>query len=123
MKLKAGTYWVGDLCYLIEDQKDWDQVVKFMFGDDGNKPKYGVFKLKGAEGAIFGTAYGDGVYHDQLGNEYGVDSGTLGLFPVGVLPNSRFASGGSIHLFPNEFHVSCVRGEMRFGHISIDTRD
>jgi len=121
MKLKAGTYWVGDLCYLIEDREDWDQVVKFMFEND--KPKYGVFTLKGAKGAIFGTAYGDGCYSDNFGNEYGVDSGTLGLFPVGVLPTARFESGGTIHNFPQDFEVSSKRGNMNFGHINIDTRE
>lgn len=120
MKLKAGKYWVGDLCYLIEDQKDWDQVVKFMFGG-GDSPKYGVFKLKGAEGAIFGTAYGDGCYRDQNGNEYGVDSGTLGLFPA-EFASGRFADGGVIHYFPEDFPVSCVKGEMRFGHLRIPTK-
>ena len=118
MKLKAGKYWVGDLCYILQRAEDWNQICAFM--GSGSKPKTGIFSLNGREGAIFGTAYGDGCYRDQDGNEYGVDSGTLGLFPA-EFASGRFADGGVIHDFPEDFSVSCVKGEMRFGHLRIPT--
>lgn len=120
MKLKAGTYWVGDLCYYIGDP-DWGELCSFLFKQ--NERGEGAFTLKGAKGAIFGTAYGDGCYSDNLGNEYGVDSGTIGIFPVGFVSNGNFPQGGTVHNFPEDFEVSSKRGNMKFGHIAIDTRE
>lgn len=118
MKLEAGRYWVGDLCYLITGPK-WNSVCEFL--GNGPEMREGVFTLDGRKGAIFGTAYGDGVYHDQEGNEYGVDSGTLGIFPAGLM-DSKWAGLGTVFEFPEDFPVSCVDGEMRFGHIRIRTK-
>lgn len=118
MELKAGKYWIGDLCYII-DRENWNTVCKFL--GDGSEMREGVFTLLGREGAIFGTAYGDGGYYDQEGNEYGVDSGTLGIFPAGVF-SSPTESGGHIFDFPEDFPVECVDGEMRFGRIRIPTK-
>jgi hypothetical protein len=117
MKLKAGKYWVGDLCYILPSE-GWDAVCSRL--GDGPKPVGGEFTLGKHEGAIFPTAYGDGVYYDQVGREFGVDSGTLGIFPAGVY-ESQFSSGGSVIDFSEDFEVSCVDGEMRFGHIRIRT--
>lgn len=117
--MKAGKYWIGDLCYILGNDKDWNQICAFM--GNGNHPREGVFTLNGVEGAIFGTAYGDGVYYDQEKNEYGVDSGTLGIFPAGV-SSSPFESGGHVFEFPEDFTVACVDGEMQFGHVRIKTK-
>ena len=116
--MKAGAYWVGDLCYLIP-QEDWSVVCQTL--GDGREPVGGSFTLGGHEGAIFPTAYGDGVFFDQLGREFGVDSGTLGVFPAGVY-ESPFSDGGVVVDFPEDFSVSCVDGEMRFGHLRIKTK-
>lgn len=118
MKLEAGKYWVGDLCYLITGPK-WNSVCEFL--GDGSQMREGIFTLDGHEGAIFGTAYGDGIYHDQFGNQYGVDSGTLGIFPAGLI-DSKWAGLGTIFDFAEEFSVDCVDGEMRFGHLRIPTK-
>ena len=116
--MKAGRYWVGDLCYIMPDEA-WREVCRFM--GNGSEPIEGVFRLGEHEGAIFGTAYGDGVYKDQLRNKYGVDSGTLGIFPAGVFEGG-FPNGGQTVDFPEDFEVSSDRGNMKFGHIKIKTR-
>lgn len=116
--MRAGRYWVGDLCYIIP-REEWSKVCQTL--GDGAEPVGGTFTLGEHEGAIFPTAYGDGVYFDQLGHKFGVDSGTLGVFPVGVY-ESEFSSGGSVVEFPEDFSVSCVNGEMRFGHLRIPTK-
>ena len=116
--MKAGKYWVGDLCYILGNNEDWGQICAFM--GNANQPREGVFPLNGMEGAIFGTTYGDGTYRDQFGNSYGVDSGTLGLFPASAAAG-RFADGGVIHDFPEDFEVSCDNGTMIFGHLRIPT--
>jgi hypothetical protein len=71
--LPPGTYYVGDLCYFIKDE-DW-----YSFLEDWDFKYEGVYgKFKKSEYWIAGTEYGDGCYFDQLGNSYGVDSGTIG---------------------------------------------
>ncbi len=65
--MPAGRYWVGDLCYVLREE--WHKVP---FGD-------GIYRLAdGRRIAKFTTGHGDGVYDDDQGNEYGVDSGSLG---------------------------------------------
>ena len=116
--MKAGRYWVGDLCYIMPDE-EWREVCRFM--GNGSEPIEGVFRLGEHEGAIFGTAHGDGVYRDQFKNSYGVDSGTIGIFPAGVF-GGQFVLGGHFIDFPEDFEVSSDRGNMKFGHIKIKTR-
>lgn len=66
--MPAGRYWVGDLCYVLHDA--WDDVCQL--GE-------GVHTLTdGRCVAMFATLHGDGIYDDDHGNCYGVDSGTLG---------------------------------------------
>ena len=68
--MKAGTYWIGDLCYVMHDE--WDEVCNITIS--GHSVKDGEFKLAdGREFATYCTAYGDGMYSDQDGNVYGVD--------------------------------------------------
>ena len=109
--LPAGRYIIGDLCY--RDQEDWDQMIdsyqpgKVKSLDDGRKYVY----LK--------TAYGDGSYSDQNGNEYWVDSGTIGImqYDDGKLGSSM----GHTFDFAEAFEVYESNGVLHFGHISIDT--
>ena len=47
-----------------------------------NKGKGGVYSLEdGTIFSIFKTFSGDGVWEDQIGNSYAVDSGIIGAFP------------------------------------------
>ena len=74
--MKAGTYYIGDLCYVF-NQEDWDEV--YALTTKGYKLEEGEFELSdGRKFAIYNTAYGDGEYRDQFGNRYSVDSGTIG---------------------------------------------
>ncbi len=69
--MPAGRYWVGDLCSVLGDV--WDDVP---FDD-------GVHTLPdGRRVAKFSTIHGDGIYDDDRGNEYSVDSGSLGCILV-----------------------------------------
>lgn len=66
--MPPGHYWVGDLCYVLHYA--WTEVCEC--GD-------GVHTLAdGRRIATFATVHGDGIYDDDDGNGYGVDSGTLG---------------------------------------------
>ena len=71
-------YYVGDLCYVMPD---WDIVCDITI--DGPDVKSGVFALPdGTRFAMYSTAEGDGSYEDQHGNQYGVDSGSLGIVDI-----------------------------------------
>ena len=74
--MEAGRYYVGDLCYVF-NQEDWDEVCALTI--KGNECLSGEFEMKdGRKFAMYNTKYGDGVYRDQYGNKFAVDSGTIG---------------------------------------------
>jgi hypothetical protein len=108
--LPAGRYVIGDLCY--RDQDDWDQMIySFQPGkakslDDGRMYVY----LK--------TAYGDGSYLDQYGNEYWVDSGTIGIMQYDGKLESNM---GRTFNFDGPFQVYEENGKLIFGNVIIDT--
>lgn len=136
--MQAGYYYVGDLCYVLNDE--WDEACELFFqGRDDHGCNEGEFTLKdGRRFASFNTMYGDGCYEDQYGNEYGVDAGLIGCIRVediGLDPTSfedkrdgHSYNGGHIFFFKKDF--VCVGGEdnrrkwdgvIRIGHLKIDT--
>ena len=61
MKMPAGTYYIGDPCYIFE--KSWDKVL--------NETNYlQNDTLFGKPVCIDSTAYGDGLYTDNFGQDY-----------------------------------------------------
>ena len=119
--MKAGTYYVGDLCYVLHDE--WDEVCELIIKD--NICLDGEFTLKdGRRFAIYSTAYGDGTYLDQSGNEYGVDAGSIGcilLSDINLESEGNFLTGGNIVPFENDFHTDEEDGRIMFGSLIIDT--
>ena len=119
--MKAGTYYVGDLCYVLHDE--WDEVCELTI--QGNKFVDGEFNLKdGRRFALYSTAYGDGTYLDQAGNEYGVDAGSIGcilLNDINLESEENFLTGGNIVPFENDFHTDEEEGRIMFGSLIIDT--
>ena len=91
--MKAGTYYVGDLCYVLHER--WDEVCELII--EGNRCLDGEFNLKdGTRFAIYGTAYGDGNYFDQNGKSYDVDAGSIGcvlLDNIDLTNNENFLIG------------------------------
>ncbi len=126
--MPAGKYYVGDLCYVMDD-KEWNQVCKVTIV--GNKCLEGEFNLAdGRRFAMYGTAWGDGCYLDQFGKEYCVDSGTIGCILLSDVQAEKYDDIerlGAIVTFNNDFETSgCLRGRdsdgnIIFGHIRIDT--
>ena len=131
----AGKYYVGDLCYVMHDE--WDEVCgKFFEGRDDHGCNQGVFQLKdGRKFASFNTKWGDGVYFDQDGEEYGVDAGLIGcisLNDIDLNADGNSTLGGQIIQFDSDFTVSGGEiyesrrdwdGVIRIGHIVINTDD
>lgn len=93
------TYWVGDLCYVMHDC--WSEVCNLAFPDLYTQ-NHGPMKLEdGREFVIFGTAYGDGVYEDQLGRAYPVDAGCIGAILLNEIRDTDLnIEGGNLHEFP-----------------------
>jgi hypothetical protein len=137
--MAAGTYYVGDLCYVIDEnsgmgaREDWDEVCKLMWPDDFRTQMIdGKLKLAdGREFCIFGTQYGDGEYmvrdqgHGYLKSTY-VDSGTIGCIKIEDIKNydtAQCAKLGNIVTFEEDFECYESQGTMVFGHLTIETGD
>ena len=127
-RLPAGTYYVGDLCYVVPDA-DWPEFCDRMFpGDDSYV--IGVFEdREGINYASFGTKYGDGEYVDNRGARYGVDSGSIGCIPLCALPAdlnlAEVLRLGNIVDLDKAFEVGYddETGAITFGHLEIVTGD
>lgn len=80
-ELPTGTYYIGDLCYVLSDE-DWEQLHSLMF-PGGHECITGKHTLSdGRQLLIMSTLEGDGVYFDTAGRNYSVDSGTIGAMLV-----------------------------------------
>ena len=120
MKLPAGKYYVGDLCYVMSDDR-WEEAVALMF--EGRVERAGYFKLKdGTDFVTFSTMYGDGEYYDQQGRAYSVDSGSIGCIDMKWVSEAD-CSGGQIVEFAEDFGFARVEGNINFGCVSIETAD
>lgn len=115
--MSAGTYYVGDLCYVLSGTQ-WDELC-----DKDPNCNGGEFVLSdGTRVWLSHTEYGDGWYADSNGNKYDVDSGTLGCVLMGE--NIKDTSGGNVIEFKHPFTVSRERdGTFYFGDVSIETGD
>ena len=122
MKMPAGTYYIGDPCYIFEDS--WDKVL--------NSTNY----LKDNE--LFGkpifvdsTAYGDGYFYDNRGRAYAVDAGMIGILPIelievdNVVTKEYIEKSEIMHMvtFEKEFECNSNEGFFEFGDITINTAE
>lgn len=122
MSMKSGRYYVGDLCYIMNDE-EWDQASTLMF--HGVELLTGEFNLPdGRRFAKYFTAYGDGTYQDQHGRSYSVDSGTIGCIHVDDIKTNKYEHIEELGNFI-EFDQPFVTGEedglITFGPVVIDT--
>lgn len=130
--LPAGAYWVGDPCYAFEDHAVWMALLEsadytgpqrileaaVRVGELGEVDEGGV----GTEQFVAsGTAFGDGVFTDGDGNEYGVDAGLLGVVPVRA--GEECPKGMTEMEFTEPFTVSYEDegGVVNIGPVAIET--
>lgn len=122
--MKAGKYYVGDLCYVMNDV--WDEVVDLIFTKDG-RPLNGEFNLKdGRRFAIYTTAYGDGTYYDGEGGRYFVDAGVIGCIAMDNIDTSNERNdvdGGNVIVFKEDFNTSSDGENITIGNVTILTGD
>lgn len=124
MTLPAGKYWIGDLCYILDDV--WDEVCNLYFARETETDTIGgEFTLSdGRKFAMYSTLFGDGTYNDQSGHAYSVDSGTLGC--IAISADDPGNSLGRVVNFRNAFDTGYTdrdQSVIKFGHIQIDTDD
>jgi len=121
--MPEGTYFIGDLCYVMGD--DWDEVCDLT--TYGESMLSGKFTLSdGRVFAVLGTKYGDGEYHSQKGEAFPVDSGLIGAIKIedAVVGRDEILGEGFgvIHEFGSPFAICDNDGVLFFGGIIIDTR-
>jgi hypothetical protein len=118
--MKAGKYYIGDLCYVMHDV--WDEFCAITI--DGNRCLDGEFELAdGRKFATYGTAYGDGVYQTNVGGECSVDAGLIGCIRVEDIKDfsTYWDKLGVVVTFENDFETSEYKGQIKFGHVVIET--
>jgi hypothetical protein len=118
--MKAGTYYIGDLCYVMHDR--WDEFCALTCVE--NRVLDGEFNLRdGTRFATFTTKWGDGTYRDQAGRTYGVDAGLIGCINVKDIAPSELENLTDGHLveFINDFSTSSAGGVITIGNVVIDT--
>lgn len=111
-KMKAGTYYVGDPCYVFSSD-EWDKVWD-CFGD-------GLDEVNGKDVWSMHTMYGDGAYRGNDHKTYGVDSGCLGVVPVEVITQKIDRRSMNVVEFEQDFECSWENGFFQIGHIGIQT--
>lgn len=120
--MPAGEYYIGDLCYVMEPE--WEEFCALTI--NGNKVIDGAFTLKdGRSFLFFNTLYGDGVYSDNYGREYGVDAGLIGAILVDNISEEekKELDLGHVVTFETPWEAMCIKtnGQMAFGNVVIDT--
>lgn len=124
MTMPAGRYYVGDLCYVMEDA-EWDEFCAITIS--GFQTLDGEFEFEdGRRFASYGTAWGDGVYRSNIGTEHSVDAGLIGCIRIQDIRASKYEdleSLGAIVDFDHEFDTTAHRGRLQFGHVVIETDD
>lgn len=115
----AGEYYIGDLCYVLNDD-----VYDLIFGGLGGYDS-GLYKENGSDRffLVDNTAYGDGLYHGNDGKEFGVDAGIIGICPKSLC--KKDGHGGQFYSFqePVKCRFGSGKFEFRSGfvHLIIDT--
>ena len=119
--MRPGTYYVGDLGYVMHPQ--WKEVCNLMFASGGQGVLDGEFNLaNGVRFATYGTRHGDGTYQDEQGRDYPVDSGSIGCIRVeDVYDPEWWLQGVQTVEFPEPFETTSHDGYIKIGHIIIDT--
>ena len=126
--MPAGVYYVGDLCYVMDDE-EWDEFCSLTI--QGNDCVDGEFTMKdGRRFATYGTKFGDGEYRDQFGNSYSVDAGLIGCIrfeDIKTVKYNGYNQLGAIVEFKSDFVTAGGRrngnwnGVIQIGNLEIET--
>jgi hypothetical protein len=119
--LPPGDYVIGDPCYSIPDA-EWDAWLEAADYTNDHDDHILAAEVNGRLCVGVYTAYGDGSYKDQDGNEFGVDAGLIGLVPVEVAEKNSVGEDRRIITLPFETDVeAAIDGVISLGKWDIDT--
>jgi hypothetical protein len=120
--MPAGTYYIGDLCYVMTDS-EWDEFCSLTI--NGNECVDGEFMFKdGRRFATYGTKWGDGEYRSNIGTKHSVDAGLIGCFRVEDIRAEKYddiESLGAIVTFDSDFRTKEEDGLIIFGDVVVNT--
>ena len=121
--MPAGIYYIGDLCYVMSDER-WEELCDLIMPNFSVTDGEFLFK-DGVRFAPLSTFYGDGVYEDQVGHQYPVDSGSIGCILLSDIEPEHFdgIANGRVVMFLTPFEPCDVSGTLKFGDIAIETND
>lgn len=118
LKVKAGTYYIGDICYALNDdiyQKYWGN--QFSFDS-------GLYDVDGKQFAVLPTAYGDGCYRgrgDNFDCDFPVDAGVIGLVDIRLV--DKFDTNAPINFGKVVTFEQDIMFSYDFGTITILSKD
>jgi hypothetical protein len=120
VEVPAGRYWLGDPCYVVQDELWQDLLKSCAFF------KAPVGQVNGHEVLAFFTATGDGLYPSSDDHLFSVDAGLIGLTPHGLAAADfnevQMALGRGCWVeFEEPTTCSSHNGVLIFGDIEIDT--
>ena len=121
--IPAGTYYVGDPCYVFNNNGEADSWAKILEISDCFDTPHIEFKDKLI--IAFGTKSGDGVY-----NGFAVDSGLIGIVDISLIEegsaffNDSFDRQKHTVTFDKPFDFEWIEGDFYIGNqIAIYTND
>lgn len=120
LTMPKGRYFIGDPSYVFS-VKQWQQIADLMWNKPVRKEELSLF-LNGKR-IIIGPTSGDGIYADQYGNKYAVDSALIGAVPESLVNHKLLHDLRPLYMFKNFDHPWKFKWgmkEMRFGDIRID---
>jgi hypothetical protein len=105
--LPAGTYYIGDLCYVLGNDV-YDKV----FGGTGYSS--GIYKEKTTDNtfAMSVTAWGDGQYEGSDGKMFLVDAGIIGICSASLMAKND--GGGHVYTFDEPVTCRFQNGRFAF---------
>ncbi len=103
--LPAGTYYIGDLCYVLGDN-----IYDNIFGGTGYEMGIYTENSTGRTFVVNSTAWGDGEYPASDGKKFAVDAGIIGICPASLMAKD---DGGG-HMYTFDAPVRCKFSGGRF---------
>jgi len=116
--LPAGTYYIGDICYVLDDI-----IYDHTFGGHGYES--GMYQSDLGQFLVSNTYAGDGCYRGSDGFDYAVDAGIIGIVSESLVHTKT--TFGRMCTFPKAVTVRMYDGIFEFQsegfQLEINTRD
>ena len=110
--LPAGKYFIGDFCNVL-DAKTYDEVTKKIVLKNNVLMSH-MCEIDGKKIVYSNTTYGDGMYKDNQGRKYAVDSGIISIVPYELCKSEEFepekCDYGTIYDFTSEVVFGVNKG-------------